>query len=110
MKEKLFSKALDAINKIKQTIDGKSYDEAAKILAGYNEDGELFDYDFPIDEEYYLVGTIYKTTDNKPYMPIESMYYECWKATDGVGGMIDAVEIFEMSEAEIKQQIERIGY
>ena len=93
----------DKINEIRETIKGMSFDKAANRLGGYNCDGELFDYDYPIDSEIYLVGTV-ENKDGQPEMDKESSLYEVWHASD----MLNARQILSMTEQEIAEQVDRL--
>lgn len=93
----------DKINEIRETIKGMSFDKAANRLGGYNCDGELFDYDYPIDSEIYLVGTIYNK-GGKPIMDDDALLYEIWHASD----MLNARQILSMTEQEIAEQVDRL--
>lgn len=92
-----FVKVLATINEIRDMINGLDFDQAGKKLAGYNCDGTLFDYDYPIDETYYIVGTI----DNNNGKPVINDYclYVVWDKHE---------QVLSMTESEIKEQIERL--
>lgn len=99
----IFEKAQNAINEIRDKIKGLTFDQASKELGGFNYDGELFDYNWTIDGEHYLVGTIYNK-GGKPIMDDDALLYEIWYETD----MLNARQVLSMTEFEIKEQIERL--
>lgn len=99
-----FNKILKTIEQIEKEIKGLSFEQAAKSLAGYNYDGQLFDYDYPIDDTYFLVGTIVNDHD-KPVM-YKNSFYEIW--TEETGNNRFASQILAMTEEEIRQQVKRL--
>lgn len=99
----IFEKAQNAINEIREKIKGLTFDQASKELDGFNYDGELFDYNWGIDSEYYLVGTIHNK-DNQPTMDDDSTLYEIWFCTS----MLDERQIISMTEKEIAEQVDRL--
>lgn len=99
----IFEKAHIAINEIREKIKNMTFDQARKELDGFNNDGELFDYNWGLDSEYYLVGTIHNK-DDKPVMDNDDSLYEIWYETS----MLDSRQIISMTENEIKEQVDRL--
>lgn len=99
----LFERTHKAISKVRDKINGMTFDQAANALGGYNYDEDLFDYDYGIDDSRYLVGTI--LNDNgKPYMPEYNNFYEVWENKSDCF----ATELFAMTEREIQEQVDRL--
>ncbi len=99
----IFEKIQNAINEIREKIKGLTFNQAKNELNGFNDNGELFDYNWTIDGEHYLVGTIYDK-GGKPIMDDDALLYEIWYETD----MLNARQVLSMTEFEIKEQIERL--
>lgn len=99
----IFEKAQNAINEIREKIKGLTFNQAKNELNGFNDVGEYFDYNWTIDGEHYLVGTIYNK-GGKPIMDDDALLYEIWYETD----MLNARQVLSMTEFEIKEQIERL--
>lgn len=99
----LFERTHKAISEVRDKINGMTFDQAANALGGYNCDGELFDYDYPIDDGYYFVGTIHNQ-DGKAYMDTDDSFYDVWYATD----MLNARQVLAMTKQEILEQIDRL--
>lgn len=97
-------KVLETLEQIQEKIKGLSFEQSARCLAGYNYDGQLFDYDYPIDETYFLVGTITNDHD-KPCM-FDNSFYEIW--TEETGNNRFASQVLAMTRKEIEQQIKRL--
>lgn len=86
---KCYKKALKDINKVKKMIKGLSYDEACILLAGFNNTGENFDFDF---------GCITGTVENDQGLAVitEQSAFDIYSSE----GMIDC-----LTEKEIKEKV-----
>ena len=93
----------DKINEIREKIKGLTFSQAKKELDGFNDVGEYFDYNWTIDGEHYLVGTIYNK-GGKPIMDDNALLYEIWYETD----MLNARQVLSMTEKEIAEQVDRL--
>ena len=99
-----FERVLHAINQVRKEIKGMTFEQAGKCLGGYNCDGELFDYDWGIDDyDGYIVGTILNK-NGKPYMNKDSNFYEVWQMGDNCFG----TQVLSMTENEIREQVDRL--
>ena len=103
MDKDIFKKLLKEIENIREEIKGMTFDQAGKTLGGYNCDGELFDYDWGIDTNLYLVGTVFNK-DGMAYMDTDSSFYEVWETTSGTFGE----QVLSMTEDEVREQLERL--
>lgn len=103
MQKNLFEQVLDTIESVRKEIQGMSFDDAAHQLGGYNYDGTLFDYDYGIDGNRYLVGTILNE-NGKAYMNQDSNFYEIWESPSEMF----ATQILAMTENEIREQVDRL--
>lgn len=93
-----FRKIEQALTKIESYIADCDYNTAKKMLKGYNDDGTLFDFDFRA-EDVDIIATIHNH-DNKPVIE-DGSFIEIYDDSD--------LPVAEMSRAEIKEQIERLG-
>lgn len=95
----MFEIALEKIQYAKEQIKGLTFEQAFELLDGHNKDNNLFD--FYLDEitniQDYLIGTV----DNKNGMAVieDTVLWEYWDGNE---------EIWEMTEEEIKEQVERL--
>lgn len=103
MDKNIFKKLLKEIKAIRKEIKGLTFEQAGKRLGGYNYDGELFDYDWGIDDGLYLVGTIHDK-NGKPYMDKDSSFYEVWDSGNGTFGE----QVLSMTENEVIEQLDRL--
>ena len=97
-------KVLETIEQIQEEIKGLSLEQACRRLGGYSFDGELFDYDYPIDQNYYLVGTI--VNDNGKAVLDEKSFIEIWTA-EFENNRFQS-QVLAMTRSEIEQQVERL--
>lgn len=104
MNKDIFKKLLKEIKAIRKEIKGMTFEQARKQLCGYNCDGELFDYDWEIDSELNIVGTIYNK-DGKAYMDKDSSFYEVWDSESGTFGE----QVLSMTENEVREQLDRLA-
>lgn len=98
-----FEKVLATIQRIKEKSAGLTFEQTAHALSGYNCDGELFDYDYGIDDRFYLVGTVYND-NGKPYFCEYKSYYEIWTTEEGRF----PYQVLSMTEKELKEQVNRL--
>ena len=103
MYKNIIKKLFKEIKAIRKEIKGLTFEQAGKRLGGYNYDGELFDYDWGIDDGLYLVGTIHDK-NGKPYMDKDSSFYEVWDSGNGTFGE----QVLSMTENEVIEQLDRL--
>ena len=103
MDKDIFKKLLKEIKAIRKEIKGLTFEQAGKRLGGYNYDGELFDYDWGIDDGLYLVGTVYNKK-GKAFMDKDHSFYEVWDSHSGTFGE----QILSMTESEVIEQLDRL--
>lgn len=98
----VFELTLDTINLVRQRIENLNFNQALDRLVGFNNDGTLFDYNLPINESLYIVGTI--ENDNGFPKMSDTCLYEVWQESS----MLESRQVISMTEDEIKQQIDRL--
>lgn len=103
IKKNMFELMLDGIDKVQNSIKDMTFEQAKKELGGYNCDGELFDYDWDIDGERYMVGTILNDR-GKPKMSYDDNFYELWEHESDCF----ETQTLSMTEKEIREQVERL--
>lgn len=96
-----FRKIEQALTKIESYIADCDFNTAKEMLKGHNDDGTLFDFDF-ITTDVDIIATIHNH-DNKPVIEDGSfiLIFDVSNDSD--------LPVAEMSRAEIREQIERLG-
>ena len=94
MKISVYEDALNDIRRAKEGIEGMTFEEAGKYLAGFNCDGTLFDFD---------LGRITGTVDNVNGMAKISpnCHYEVWGDYEGTD---EPDPIFSGTEQELLER------
>lgn len=97
----LFEKTLDTIIAVENIIDkAKSYEDITnKLCILFDEDPEQIDFNYSIDNEYILQGTIIRK-NNFFYLEQDALF-EVWKDNG-------CTPCFVMTKREINNQINRL--
>lgn len=104
MQKNTFEQILDAIEQVRADIKGLTFKQAIQKLDGYNVCDELFDYQWDIDGNRYIIGTI-ENNGGKAIMDAETTFYELWETSPGCF----TEQSLAMTENEIREQVERLA-
>lgn len=103
MKKNTFELLLDAIEQVRADVKGLTFEQAIQKLDGFNVCDELFDYQWDIDGNRYIIGTI-ENNNGKASMDAENSFYELWEMSPGCF----SEQALAMTENEIREQVERL--
>lgn len=93
-------KIKDTIENIQKEINGLSFVDAGKKLGGFNADNELFDFNYGLDNEYYINGTIYNK-NGKAFIDLENSYFDIYREDS-------PKNVLKITYNEITEQLKRV--